>query len=148
MKHSEEQTLSFQKEFEEMAARINYSIQNSLWLLNPLHSKATTHFRNRLKFRQNLFSLSKGAVFCSYATSNDKSGAEPADPFVLTTPLYYVNAPPHMGSAYTTIAADAIARFQVSSILDFSFVLRNFILSVRVENGLCYCFWSIMTLFR
>ncbi|XP_042382866.1 methionine--tRNA ligase, chloroplastic/mitochondrial-like [Zingiber officinale] len=32
--------------------------------------------------------------------------------FVLTTPLYYVNAPPHMGSAYTTIAADAIARFQ------------------------------------
>ncbi|KAK3232200.1 hypothetical protein Dsin_004081 [Dipteronia sinensis] len=37
---------------------------------------------------------------------------EPTDPFVLTTPLYYVNAPPHMGSAYTTIAADAIARFQ------------------------------------
>ncbi|EPS61799.1 hypothetical protein M569_12993, partial [Genlisea aurea] len=34
------------------------------------------------------------------------------DPFVLTTPLYYVNAPPHMGSAYTTIAADAVARFQ------------------------------------
>lgn len=34
------------------------------------------------------------------------------EPFVLTTPLYYVNAPPHMGSAYTTIAADAIARFQ------------------------------------
>ncbi|KAJ6815416.1 methionine--tRNA ligase, chloroplastic/mitochondrial isoform X1 [Iris pallida] len=35
-----------------------------------------------------------------------------AEPFVVTTPLYYVNAPPHMGSAYTTIAADAIARFQ------------------------------------
>ncbi|CAA2940801.1 methionine--tRNA ligase, chloroplastic mitochondrial isoform X2 [Olea europaea subsp. europaea] len=35
-----------------------------------------------------------------------------AEAFVLTTPLYYVNAPPHMGSAYTTIAADAIARFQ------------------------------------
>nr|XP_010939065.1 methionine--tRNA ligase, chloroplastic/mitochondrial isoform X2 [Elaeis guineensis] len=35
-----------------------------------------------------------------------------AEPFVITTPLYYVNAPPHMGSAYTTIAADAIARFQ------------------------------------
>ncbi|XP_020088363.1 methionine--tRNA ligase, chloroplastic/mitochondrial [Ananas comosus] len=45
----------------------------------------------------------------------DPEGAkEPskAPPFVLTTPLYYVNAPPHMGSAYTTIAADAIARFQ------------------------------------
>ncbi|KAG6514546.1 hypothetical protein ZIOFF_024909 [Zingiber officinale] len=38
------------------------------------------------------------------------SGKE--ETFVLTTPLYYVNAPPHMGSAYTTIAADAIARFQ------------------------------------
>ena len=31
--------------------------------------------------------------------------------FSLTTPLYYVNALPHMGSAYTTIAADALARF-------------------------------------
>ena len=32
--------------------------------------------------------------------------------FALTTPLYYVNGVPHVGSAYTTIAADAIARFQ------------------------------------
>ncbi|GJP75234.1 hypothetical protein CLOP_g5692 [Closterium sp. NIES-67] len=32
--------------------------------------------------------------------------------FVVTTPLYYVNAAPHMGSAYPTIAADALARFQ------------------------------------
>jgi methionyl-tRNA synthetase len=32
--------------------------------------------------------------------------------FALTTPLYYVNDVPHMGSAYPTIAADAIARFQ------------------------------------
>ncbi|MBE9041349.1 methionine--tRNA ligase [Oscillatoriales cyanobacterium LEGE 11467] len=32
--------------------------------------------------------------------------------FALTTPLYYVNGLPHIGSAYTTIAADAIARFQ------------------------------------
>jgi methionyl-tRNA synthetase len=31
--------------------------------------------------------------------------------FFLTTPLYYVNAEPHIGSAYTTIAADAICRF-------------------------------------
>ncbi|MBW4551869.1 MAG: methionine--tRNA ligase [Aphanocapsa sp. GSE-SYN-MK-11-07L] len=31
--------------------------------------------------------------------------------FALTTPLYYVNDLPHIGSAYTTIAADAIARF-------------------------------------
>ena len=31
--------------------------------------------------------------------------------FFITTPLYYVNAAPHIGHAYTTIAADALARF-------------------------------------
>ena len=30
--------------------------------------------------------------------------------FYLTTPIYYVNAEPHLGHAYTTIVADAIAR--------------------------------------
>jgi methionyl-tRNA synthetase len=32
--------------------------------------------------------------------------------FSITTPLYYVNDLPHVGSAYTTIAADVVARFQ------------------------------------
>ncbi len=32
--------------------------------------------------------------------------------FTITTPLYYVNDLPHVGSAYTTIAADVVARFQ------------------------------------
>jgi methionyl-tRNA synthetase len=32
--------------------------------------------------------------------------------FALTTPLYYVNDVPHVGSAYTTMVADAIARYQ------------------------------------
>lgn len=32
--------------------------------------------------------------------------------FAITTPLYYVNDLPHVGSAYPTIAADATARFQ------------------------------------
>lgn len=31
--------------------------------------------------------------------------------FYLTTPIYYVNAAPHVGSAYTTIAADVLARW-------------------------------------
>src|SRR6476646_5763568 len=31
-------------------------------------------------------------------------------PYYLTTPIYYVNAAPHLGHAYTTIAADAAAR--------------------------------------
>ena len=34
--------------------------------------------------------------------------------FYLTTPIYYVNARPHIGHAYTTIVADAIARRQRS----------------------------------
>ncbi len=32
--------------------------------------------------------------------------------FVLTTPLYYVNDIPHIGSAYTTMVADVLARWQ------------------------------------
>src|SRR6202012_1838292 len=31
--------------------------------------------------------------------------------FYITTPIYYVSDPPHIGHAYTTIVADAIARF-------------------------------------
>ena len=31
--------------------------------------------------------------------------------FYVTTPIYYVNAEPHLGHAYTTIAADILARF-------------------------------------
>jgi len=31
--------------------------------------------------------------------------------FYVTTPIYYVNAEPHLGHAYTTIVADALARF-------------------------------------
>jgi len=32
-------------------------------------------------------------------------------PFYVTTPIYYVNDVPHIGHAYTTIIADALARF-------------------------------------
>ena len=32
--------------------------------------------------------------------------------FYLTTPIYYVNARPHIGHAYTTLACDTIARRQ------------------------------------
>ena len=35
-----------------------------------------------------------------------------AKKFYITTPIYYVNARPHIGHAYTTIACDAIARRQ------------------------------------
>jgi methionyl-tRNA synthetase len=32
--------------------------------------------------------------------------------FYLTTPIYYINAAPHLGHAYTTIVADAMARWR------------------------------------
>lgn len=35
-----------------------------------------------------------------------------ANNFYVTTPIYYVNGDPHVGSAYTTIAADVMARYQ------------------------------------
>jgi len=35
-----------------------------------------------------------------------------SQPCYITTPLYYVSGDPHVGTAYTTIAADAAARFQ------------------------------------
>jgi methionyl-tRNA synthetase len=34
-----------------------------------------------------------------------------AQTFYVTTPIYYVNDSPHIGHAYTTIAADVLARF-------------------------------------
>lgn len=34
-----------------------------------------------------------------------------SEPFYITTPIYYVNARPHLGHAYTTIVADVVRRF-------------------------------------
>jgi methionyl-tRNA synthetase len=34
-----------------------------------------------------------------------------SDKFYITTPLYYVNASPHIGHSYTNIAADCLARY-------------------------------------
>ena len=31
--------------------------------------------------------------------------------FYITTPIYYVNANPHLGHAYSTVVCDALARF-------------------------------------
>jgi methionyl-tRNA synthetase len=35
-----------------------------------------------------------------------------ASKFYITTPIYYVNASPHIGHSYTTIAADVLSRFK------------------------------------
>ncbi|XP_054824490.1 methionine--tRNA ligase, chloroplastic/mitochondrial [Prosopis cineraria] len=97
-----------------MAVRTTH-FNNALWLLKPSflsgRSRASTaRFNARFRLGPN---SAPGALFCSCSAKNDALPKdESSEPFVITTPLYYVNAPPHMGSAYTTIAADAIARFQ------------------------------------
>jgi methionyl-tRNA synthetase len=40
------------------------------------------------------------------------SSPSPDRVFYLTTPIYYINGPPHLGHAYTTIVADAMARYR------------------------------------
>ena len=42
--------------------------------------------------------------------------------FFITTPIYYVNDVPHIGHAYTTIIADALARFQKQAGKDVFFL--------------------------
>ncbi len=42
--------------------------------------------------------------------------------YSFTTPIYYVNAAPHLGTAYTTIAADVVARYQRMNGCDVAFV--------------------------
>lgn len=109
-----------------MACRVQHSIQSSFWFISstPLRNSLNptrSFFKNRISFGKTLFSSSSRTALygtCSSSSSSNgnkdsfSNGGGGSDSFVLTTPLYYVNAPPHMGSAYTTIAADAIARFQ------------------------------------
>lgn len=102
-----------------MACRAQLCIPNGIWFLSSSSPKSSPfsnslnsqkeYFRYRFFIRQN-YQRYGGALYCCTSSGSDGGGS--SDAFVLTTPLYYVNAPPHMGSAYTTIAADAIARFQ------------------------------------
>ena len=61
------------------------------------------------------------ATVAAAAVEQDADNQQPQT-FTITTPLYYVNAAPHMGSAYPTIAADALARFQRMRGRDVRFV--------------------------
>ncbi|HKJ89043.1 MAG TPA: class I tRNA ligase family protein, partial [Gammaproteobacteria bacterium] len=40
------------------------------------------------------------------------AGSDAQSKFYLTTPIYYVNDVPHIGHAYTTVAADTVARYE------------------------------------
>nr|GMC59286.1 methionine--tRNA ligase, chloroplastic/mitochondrial [Ipomoea batatas] len=98
-----------------MACRVQLSIPNGLWFSpSPFSNSINFRFRNRIFLRKTYQCWNTrrygGALYCTCSGANTGGGS--SEKFVLTTPLYYVNAPPHMGSAYSTIAADAIARFQ------------------------------------
>jgi len=45
--------------------------------------------------------------------------------FYITTPIYYVNDVPHIGHAYTTIAADVMARYKRLCGFKTFFLYRN-----------------------
>ena len=45
-----------------------------------------------------------------------------SESFYITTPIYYVNARPHIGHAYTTIVADVITRFHLMCGMDAYFL--------------------------
>ncbi|KAL5710925.1 methionine--tRNA ligase [Ranunculus cassubicifolius] len=102
-----------------MAVRAIFSTSShtQFSFLTPKFSPLTTT-TNFLRLKRPQFPLippKKSPSFCACSTLNsaeEQSAIKSTEPYVITTPLYYVNAPPHMGSAYTTIAADAIARFQ------------------------------------
>jgi len=50
------------------------------------------------------------------------SQADSRPTFYLTTPIYYANARPHVGSAYTTLVADTVARFKRMQGYDVAFL--------------------------
>lgn len=49
--------------------------------------------------------------------------------YFITTPIYYVNAKPHIGSAYTSVAADVLARYRRQKGDDVLFLMGT------AENG-------------
>ena len=60
-------------------------------------------------------SVSKNVIFVMFAYEPSAKAAGNDTPmqnkFYITTPIYYVNDVPHIGHAYTTIAADVMARY-------------------------------------
>lgn len=55
--------------------------------------------------------------------------------FYVTTPIYYVNAKPHIGSAYTTIAADVLARWHKQQKHDVLFLTGTAEHGTKIANS-------------
>ena len=59
----------------------------------------------------------------------------PKPKFYLTTPIYYANSRPHVGSAYTTIACDVIARYKKMCGYDVAYVTGTDEHGVNIERA-------------
>ena len=58
-----------------------------------------------------------------------------AKTFYITTPIYYVNDVPHIGHAYTTVAADISARYKRLTGYDVFFLTGTDEHGQKVENS-------------
>jgi methionyl-tRNA synthetase len=61
--------------------------------------------------------------------------SDPPPKFYLTTPIYYANSRPHVGSAYTTIACDVIARYKRMCGYDVAYVTGTDEHGVNIERA-------------
>ena len=69
-------------------------------------------------------------------------------PYFLTTPIYYVNAKPHLGHAYTTIVADVITRYQRLMGRDAFFLTGTDEHGTKIAEAIDYSLnaWKALTL--
>src|SRR5919109_1095283 len=64
-----------------------------------------------------------------------RRGVMVLEKFYLTTPIYYVNDVPHIGHAYTTIAADALARYKRLAGYDVMFLTGTDEHGIKIERA-------------
>jgi methionyl-tRNA synthetase len=66
---------------------------------------------------------------------NPTSAARDKPKFYLTTPIYYANSRPHVGSAYTTIVCDALARYKRMCGYDVAYLTGTDEHGVNIERA-------------
>lgn len=68
--------------------------------------------------------------------------------FFLTTPIYYPNARPHVGSAYTTIVCDVLARYKRMCGYDVAFLTGTDEHGEKLERAAAAAGVSLASLWR
>src|SRR5580704_4296515 len=81
-----------------------------------------------------------GAAVCADPFGGGDGPLHPLAPidkprFYLTTPIYYANSRPHVGSAYTTIVCDAIARYKRMCGYDVAYLTGTDEHGVNIERA-------------